>query len=137
MVCIYCQSETQVTNSRPQKRTNSVWRRRHCLNCHTVFSTEEHVDMTKSIVVRKAPEQLEAFQRDVLFISVYVSVRHRKSALTDATGLTDTITSKILILQRNGIVETADIIRCTYDTLRLFDEAAAVHYQAYHPLVNY
>ncbi len=136
MVCIYCQSDTQVINSRPQKRSNSVWRRRQCEGCNTVFSTEEHADLTKSVVVRKSPKRLEAFQNDRLFIDLYESLKHRKTALKDARALTSTIISKVLMLQVDGIIEKNDITRCTYEILGYFDNAAAVHYRAFYPLVD-
>lgn len=131
--CIYCQSETRVTNSRPQKRTNSVWRRRTCLNCGTTFTSVETVELGGNISV-KSKERLEAFKRDKLFVSVFDSLRHRKTALEDATALTDTIIYKLLPFMNDATLEKHLVIRITLDCLRRFDTVAATHYVAFHPL---
>jgi transcriptional regulator NrdR family protein len=89
MVCVYCGSETKVTNSRHQKRTNQVWRRRQCLKCTALFTTEEKTDHTSLWKVKKNNEEtLVAFSRDKLFLSIYKSCEHRLNALADAASLT-------------------------------------------------
>ena len=84
----------------------------------------------------EANEQLRPFLRDKLFTSVYESVRHRKTALSDATALTDTIIRKLLAVIENGQTTTQLITTITTDVLKRFDTAAAVHYGAYHPLAD-
>src|SRR5690349_12838458 len=91
MVCHYCGSETNVTNSRHQKRSNRVWRRRHCQGCGTIFTTEESIDYQASVSFKTPSGALAPFQRDILFVAVLDSLRHRKTATSDATALTDTI----------------------------------------------
>lgn len=132
MVCIYCGSPTSVTNSRPQKRSNSVWRRRQCSTCGSIFSTEEHVDYEKSIVVQSADGALRPFLRDKLFTSIYRSCHHRQSALEDAIGLTDTVITKIWKLSQNGQLQAGLVARTVYEVLSRFDRPAAVSYQAFH-----
>ncbi len=132
MVCIYCSNETRVTNSRHQKRTNGVWRRRTCVVCGTTFTTREEIDLTGSITV-KSQKQLEAFQRDKLFMSIFDSLRHRKTALEDATALTDTIISRLYPFMKDVIIDRTHIIEVTLQSLRQFDKAAATHYEAFHP----
>ena len=133
MICIYCSGETRVVNSRPQKRTNRIWRRRTCLKCSTTFTSVEAVDLAGSITV-KTPKQLQAFQRDKLFISIYDSLKHRKTALRDATELTDTVIRDLHPLMRSASVTKIQIIEIVLPVLRRFDGAAATHYQAFHPL---
>jgi transcriptional regulator NrdR family protein len=131
MVCIYCQSPTQVVNSRHQKRQNQVWRRRKCLNCHAVFSTLEAVDTEQAVHVL-TNKGSAAFSRDKLLISIYESLKHRKTALTDATALTNTIWGKLQLLIDNATLLREQVIEVTATTLEHFDEAAAVHYRAFH-----
>lgn len=133
MKCIYCSSETQVVNSRPQKRANNVWRRRQCLSCKAVFTTIETADLEKSLVVNNG-KRLKPFLRDKLFAAIYDSLKHRKTALSDATALTDTIVSDMLKLALNGMIESEQIIVSCHKTLTRFDKTAAVFYVAYHPL---
>ena len=132
MVCIYCAHETRVINSRPQKRVNRIWRRRTCLACGTTFTSVEGVDLAGTITV-KHPKSLQPFQRDKLLLSVYDSLKHRKTALDDATGLTDTIISKLLPDMQQAVVQRNSIISVTASVLKRFDKVAATYYTAYHP----
>ena len=132
MVCIYCSNETKVINSRPQKRLNRVWRRRTCVNCGTTFTSIEAVDLSGNVTV-KNNKALEPFQRDKLLLSIYDSLKHRKSALSDATGLTDTVISALYPLMQNAVIQKLDIVQAATKTLRRFDKAAATYYQAFHP----
>lgn len=133
MKCIYCDGDTQVVNSRPQKRLNRVWRRRTCIDCSTTFTSIESVDLNGSIRVR-SKKALEPFQRDKLLLSIHDSLKHRKTALSDATGLTDTVISQLYPLMQQAALEKADIIQVTIKTLQRFDRVAATYYRAYHPL---
>ena len=132
MVCVYCSSETRVTNSRHQKRSNRVWRRRTCLSCGTTFTSLEAADLSGSITV-KSHKQLEAFHRDKLFMSVYDSLKHRKTALSDATELTDTIIGYLQPYMKDVTIQKQTIIFLTLQSLRRFDKVAATHYEAFHP----
>ena len=132
MVCPYCSHETRVSNSRPQKRTNGIWRRRACINCGAVFSSTEQIDFEKSIVV-SMNNAYTPFLRDKLFLSVYESLKHRKTALRDATALTYTIISHVLIHVNDGVVSGDDIGRTSVDVLNRFDKTAATYFTAYHP----
>lgn len=77
-------------------------------------------------------EQLEAFQRDKLFVSVYDSLKHRKTAQTDATELTDTILGELNPLMTDATISTQQIVQVTIRVLQRFDTAAATYYQAFH-----
>lgn len=133
MVCVYCAYETKVINSRPQKRVNRVWRRRTCLACGTTFTSVEAIDLSGSIAV-KTKKSLQPFQRDKLLLSIYDSLKHRKTALGDATGLTDTVISALYPLMRDAVVQRTDITQVTIKTLQRFDKAAGTYYQAFHPI---
>lgn len=132
MVCIYCGSETSVINSRPQKRVNRIWRRRQCIACTAVMTTSESIDLLKSLVVHNN-KHLKPFSRDKLFLSVYNSLMHRKTALNDASWLTDTIISKCYPLITNSQLSTDDIGTSALSVLKSFDKVASVHYMAFHP----
>lgn len=134
MVCIYCGNETKVTNSRHQKRANNVWRRRQCLGCHTVFSTIESPDMELSITVKRLNGDLQPFLRDHLLVSVYDSLKHRKSALMDATRLTDTVLGNLYALTESSVLERDVIVTVVTTVLEHFDTVAATHYAAFHPI---
>jgi transcriptional repressor NrdR len=132
MVCIYCSSSTRVTNSRPQKRLMQVWRRRGCTNCGAIFTTNEAVDLSTSIVVRLVGGAVAPFSRDKLFVSILRAVGHRTQPLEDANALTATIIAKLLHATSGAALAPADITRTAAETLKRFDTAACVQYQAYH-----
>jgi transcriptional repressor NrdR len=132
MVCTYCSSETQVINSRHQKRTNSVWRRRKCGTCGSVFSTIERVDYEKSWVVQYQDGNLQPFLRDRLSISIYKSLQHRSTALTDAIGICMTVVSAAEKSIQNGSITATALATIVHATLLRFDKPAATMYAAYH-----
>lgn len=120
-----------MVNSRVSAKTMAVWRRRRCQNCAGIITTREQPDYENALRVRKN-KALQPFQRDRLFVSVYNSVSHRKTALSDATQLTGTIIVALLKLQVNGVLDSRQIIEVTSTTLKRFDRAGAVHYIAHH-----
>lgn len=135
MVCTYCGGSTSVVNSRHQKRANQVWRRRRCEQCQSVVTTVEGLDFAASISIKTAAGHLQPFQRDILFISVYDSLRHRKTAVADAEALTATVLRALpTCFNTDRSVDRAKLVKLAGDTLHRFDSAAAVQYQAFHPL---
>ncbi|MGH3053799.1 MAG: hypothetical protein ACRDL7_02335, partial [Gaiellaceae bacterium] len=125
MVCIYCSSSTNVTNSRLQKRANQVWRRRHCTSCGANFTTHEVVDLGSAIAVQRSSKDIQPFSRDRLFTSVYDSLKHRRDALGDATALTLTIIGQLLPHVNNGRLDRDVIAAVTSAVLERFDMAAS------------
>jgi transcriptional repressor NrdR len=132
MVCVYCGNETKVTNSRSQKRLNRVWRRRQCLHCKAIVSTIEQLDASTALKVLSRSGALESFSRDKLFLSVHFSLQHRKTALSDATALTDTIIGNVLTETTEPAVSATKIAEQCHVILSRFDKVAATHYKAYH-----
>lgn len=132
MLCIYCGHDTQVVNSRSQKKLNHIWRRRKCAHCKAVFTTTETPDLLKSLVVSNS-SGLSPFSRDILFLSIYDSLKHRKTALQDAVGLTDTVIAKLYPDIDNGCITGDKVTSVTLQTLGRFDKPATTHYAAYHP----
>lgn len=132
MVCIYCGGETKVINSRSQRKANQIWRRRRCVACKAVFSTEERAITENSLVVTWK-NRVQPFSREKLLLSVYDSLRHRKTALSDATALTATIQQKLQPFVQNASLPHSAITGVVTKVLDRFDKSAAVHYRAYHP----
>jgi len=143
MVCIYCQADTKVVNSRLQRRANQVWRRRQCLDCKSVFSSIEAVDLSLALSFRTSQNSsvkhpvktaIEPFQRDVLFTSILESCKHRKTAISDATALTSTILSRLRPHMKGAVIDRDQLVTTAQQILKRFDKAASVHYSAYHRL---
>lgn len=137
MVCIYCNGPTSVTNSRLQRRSNNIWRRRECGTCGNIFTTHEIVELGGSIVVQRSSnnnKDIDPFLRDTLFISIYESCKHREDATNDANAITQTVINKILKLVDKGTIGRNQIVDIAFKTLDSFDKTAATVYIAYHPI---
>lgn len=132
MVCVYCAHQTQVINSRHQKKANQVWRRRKCTQCQAIFTTIEATDTSQALRIRRKTH-LEPFSRDTLLFSVYDSLKHRQTASTDASSLTTTVLGLLYPLAVEAVIEREVVVELVSQVLKRFDKAAAVHYQAFHP----
>jgi transcriptional repressor NrdR len=131
MVCVHCGGKTKVVNSRLQRKANQVWRRRQCLSCKAVFSTQETVQHELAWLVSDKG-QFEPCLRDKLFLSLYKSCEHRKTALSDAKGLADTVIGKLPAHLAGSAVSSRDIAAVAQVALNRFDKAASVRYQAFY-----
>ena len=132
MNCVYCNSDTKVVNSRLQKKANQVWRRRECKNCRAVFTSLEGVVTSQALMLLESG-RLEPFYRDKLFLSIHDSLKHRKTALSDATALTDTILGKLYKNSiKDAVINKKSLVETTANTLKHFDNAAFTHYKAFH-----
>ena len=74
-------------------------------------------------------KRLQAFSRDKLFISIIEVMKHRQSALEDATDITDTVLQRLL-KNSSAEITTHSIITITQQTLLRFDKTAAAVYNA-------
>jgi len=133
MVCIYCHSPSQVVNSRLQRRSNNIWRRRKCISCGSVFTSIESAVLETNLMVSRK-KLLTPFNRDALYISIYESCKHRPKSISDASALTQTVLDILTKIRHGAIVERNDIVKTTADVLQRFDTTAATIYAAYHPL---
>lgn len=132
MKCVYCKSETKVVNSRTQKRLNQVWRRRQCLACGAVFTTEEAFDPSGSLVFDDQRTKPVPFNRDKLFVSLLSALSHRSDALEASSALTATILARCTENTSDGRILRSNLIAITYTALTHFDKTAATIYRAYH-----
>jgi transcriptional regulator NrdR family protein len=133
MVCIYCGSSTQVTNSRPQKRLNQIWRRRRCTACGSIFTTHELLELSSGIVLEGGSGRLQPFSRDTLFVSIYECCKHRPGAVEDAAALTRTSLSFLQLQVTEGRLQREQVLTSVLTVLERFDKVAATMYKAYHP----
>lgn len=135
MVCIYCGQSTHVTNSRLQKRQNTIWRRRMCDVCGNIFSTQEQPIRSQGLLVHSPKrKQPQPFSRDMLFLSIYEACKHRTRAIAESGALTDTIMAIALPELENGIIERDMLVHTAHTVLGRFDTIAADLYAAYHPI---
>ena len=133
MVCVYCGSTTNVTNSRLSKRNNSVWRRRKCATCGSIFTTFEEADLSSIFMIEHKDGSLTPFNKTLLLTSIYDCSKHMPKAAEHAAELTNTIVLKLLNT-KNAVLTRNDIITATLNVLTKFNEATAVQYDAFHKL---
>lgn len=131
MVCMYCGGTTHVINSRPQKRSNSVWRRRTCDHCTATVTTTEHVALESALMIKSSSET-SPFNRDKLYLSIADSLRHLSNPAAAATEITHTVIQNLIGKAKHASLEHNDVITITADVLSRFDPAAGSHYRAFH-----
>jgi hypothetical protein len=66
-----------------------------------------------------------------MLIHLHECLKHRKTALRDATALTDTIMSRLVARAKQGVIEHAVVHTTTLEVLEHFDHFAATYYQNY------
>jgi transcriptional repressor NrdR len=133
MVCVQCGAETRVVNSRLKKRLNVIWRRRVCNSCGAIFTTEENTDYALAWVVKDARGKMKPFSRDKLFLSLYKACGHRKTAITDAGAIADTVMATLVNNHLvNARLDTDQIRNACLIALNRFDKAAFSSYKAFH-----
>lgn len=139
MNCLYCNKKTEVINSRLQKRSNSVWRRRRCNNCNNVFTSTESLNLAQTLLFETSEGKLIPFNTNNLLISVYDCLKHRDSQINDASALTDTIINRLAEQLQNSeqkqpIIKRQQLIEQTTEVLNNFDKVASIQYSALHKL---
>lgn len=130
MVCIYCGSPTNVSNSRQTKRSNAVWRRRSCNSCKSVFTTTETVDLSSALRVQENETVLTPFNRARLAGSIYEACKHLNKPAETADELTNTVITSLL-QGRTAIISLEELTSLTSSILNRFDHAAGVQYNAF------
>jgi len=138
MICIKCSSETRVTNSRPHKKTPSVWRRRECTACGTVFTTSEVVaDTSYDFSVKTPTGELSAFSLPRLMFSIASALSHRSStsAPDESYWLAQTVTQAVQATATDTIGSHA-LAEQVFETVSHFDATAGIQYGARHGLIQ-
>lgn len=133
MECVYCTGSTRVVNSRRQKKTSSIWRRRACRSCSSIFTTLEKPALDQALRVVNGSGGLSPFDNNQLFVDIYLSLGHRRNPVQDAGAITNTVIMKLLKEVKNATVSSSSIKQLTATTLKNFDKAAFVQYVAFYP----
>lgn len=137
MICIKCSNETKVTNSRPHKKTPTVWRRRECKACGAVFTTSEAVaDNSYSFRVKSPSAGLTTFSLPRLMLSIVraLSYLDADSVADDSYWLAQTVAQAIQATATD-VVSVASLTEQVHETLSNFDATAGLQYGAHHRLV--
>lgn len=95
MKCPYCGfQETKVTDSRNQHDSNSVRRRRECLDCEKRFTTFESVDLT--IQVKKRDGSFQEFRLEKLINGLDSACRHTRISHDQVVAIASDVAMDIM-----------------------------------------
>lgn len=136
MFCINCfHSSTAVANSRPHKKRPSVWRRRSCNQCGTVFTTHERPSLADNKPIALNDGSKDVFNLGKLTISISRAFHHDQqeaeySSLALAQTVEDTLSTQL------KTITAEDIEAVTHQVLKQYDELAAMQYAAQHQLIS-
>jgi len=132
MVCVYCDSETKVKNSRWQKRSNQIWRRRECKRCRATFTTHEAADLGGLLMVETSGPP-KPFSADILFTEILLALQDRKDTYSAAREVTATVTQNLLKLPESPLFPPRLISSEAGAVLKRLDRRAWLRYVAEHP----
>ena len=121
MKCPSCgmPDSTKVIDSRPVEESNSVRRRRECLNCQFRFTTYEVVEEFQTVVVKKNGNK-ELFDRSKLLRGI-IAACHKRPVDADAIALE--IEQELHASLRNEIT-SEEIGERVMEKLRALDDVA-------------
>ena len=136
MFCINCfHPSTNVGNSRPLKKQPSVWRRRTCPQCGTVFTTTERPSLAHTQKIHLPSGDSTSFNLGKLVISLSRAFQHNPDDAELATlELAQTI--ETILLTEIKTITPEDIEVIAHQVLKRYDELAAMQYAAQHHLVT-
>ena len=136
MFCINCfYKKTNVTNSRPHKKSPSVWRRRRCSECGAIFTTTERPSLADNTSVSLPDGSSDTFSLSRLTISIAASFTHSpEKAKYDSLWLAQT--AEDILSTEHTIITPDEITATVHQVLKRFDELAAIQYAARHKLLT-
>ncbi|HEX6416779.1 MAG TPA: hypothetical protein VFZ62_04620 [Candidatus Saccharimonadales bacterium] len=135
MFCVNCfNPATAVSNSRPNKKQPLIWRRRRCSHCGTTFTTYERPSLSDNKPVHRPDGTSDVFNLGKLIVSISRAFTHTPSeAGKNSLWLAQTIEDTLSTQYKTISVEDIEVV--THQTLKRFDELAAVQYAAQHRLI--
>ena len=95
MKCIYCGYEdSKVIDSRSTVETNSIRRRRECLNCGKRWTTYETVESTPILVIKKNGS-IQPFDKSKIINGIIKACERRPVSLAQIEGIADDIEKEL------------------------------------------
>lgn len=126
---------TKVVNSRAHKKLPVVWRRRQGVESGVTFTTYERPSLAENKQIIRQDGQKDTFNLGKLLLSISAAFSHnQKSAQYDSLWLAQTVEDTLSIDPDK--LTPHKIATVTYETLKRFDELAAVQYGAQHRLIT-
>lgn len=128
MVCLYCHSKTKIINSRYNKELFCTWRRHKCSKCSATFTSYENIELSQSIKVIGDNGELNPFDRNRLFASIYSVLGHQSNQLQSVKIVNNAVLRHILMINSLPTITSKQIIYFTALVLKQYDASAAIKY---------
>lgn len=127
MKCIYCgHEESKVLDSRATDETNSIRRRRECLNCGKRFTTYETVETVPILVVKKDGSR-QPFNAEKIRAGMIKACEKRPVSIAQIDAMTADIEKQIQNSLRQEI-SSQEIGEMIMTKLKSVDEIAYVRF---------
>lgn len=127
MKCIYCGcEESKVLDSRSTDETNSIRRRRECLNCGRRYTTYETVETTPILVVKNDGSR-QPFDRNKIINGLIKACEKRPVSLSQIETVAMDI-EKSLQNKLRQEVKSAELGEMVMTALKGLDEVAYVRF---------
>ena len=127
MKCPYCGfEESKVIDSRPVDDSNSIRRRRECINCEKRFTTYEKIESIPIMVIKKDKTR-EAFDSEKLLSGLLKSCEKRPVPTESLEMMVEEIENIIANTMEREIT-TAQIGELVMERLKNLDEVAYVRF---------
>ena len=127
MKCPYCQYlEDKVLDSRMIREGEAIKRRRECLQCGRRFTTYEHIEERRLLVVKK-DGTLEPFERSKVLRGLQLACRKRPVSAETLEQIADRIEAELYDRGENE-VQAAVIGERVVEALRGVDPVAYVRF---------
>lgn len=126
--------QTRVINSRTSKKKPLVWRRRQGVISGITFTTYERPSLAENKPIQ-LDDDTDTFNLGRLILSIAQAFGHNKHAARyDSLWLAQTVEERLSVTPEP--LTPALIANTTHDTLKRFDQLAAVQYAAKHHLIS-
>ena len=136
MICINSSDKnTKVINSRASKKAPVVWRRRQGITSGVTFTTYERPSLAENKAVILPSGKTDTFNLGRLILSIAAAFSHNpQAAKYESLWLAQTVEEQLSMQDAELTPQT--ISETTHDTLKRFDELAAIQYAAKHHLIT-
>lgn len=125
MNCIFCGSETKVTDKRDAE--GETRRRRECLKCGKRFTTYERVEELNLVVVKK-DQSREPFSRDKLRNGIVRACEKRPVSTEKIDSMISEIERKLAEKVKGREVDTKTIGELVMKELKKLDKVAYIRF---------
>lgn len=127
MRCIYCgHTESKVLDSRNTDESNSIRRRRECLNCGRRFTTYETIETTPILVV-KTDGSRQPFDKNKVKNGIIKACEKRPVSMSQIEQIVLDI-EKCAQSKPNQEISSTEIGEMVMDSLKKLDEVAFVRF---------